>query len=185
MRWWGSKPQSVTAKSIDSAAYLRLHFYSSLSYQRFILPFSGSSIPFLPTPVPIPYFHPYFTRRRRFCIYFHPLLPPPLLPGCGATVHLDGTPARRPSPLVRASLPFRAAQRSFSHKPCLTSPVRLDLPSRGPFLLLPTSINLTPTPPPQYPAGTGWWRCVLLPPPPVIPSQPPHVMRLFLVFSEF
>ena len=75
MKWWGSKPQSVTVKSLDSDAYI-LHLYSSPSSPHFLLPFSGLLIPFIYPSGPIPYRPPYFTRQRRFSISLHPLLPP-------------------------------------------------------------------------------------------------------------
>ena len=95
------------------------------------------------------------------CTHFYPLI----LPGSGATVHLDGDPTRRPPPLVCISIPFRVAQRislreivpafprpvfsPFTSSTCYQVPVgpRFSL-SGGPFLPLPASHNLTPAPPP-------------------------------------
>ena len=111
MRWWYSKPQPVTAKSLDSASYLDYTFTLSRPTHNFST-ISGSSIPFLPLPRPIPYRPPSSTRQHLLYIYLHPILPPSLLPGRGATSHLDRGPTRQPPLLVCASLPCREAQTS-------------------------------------------------------------------------
>ena len=111
--------------------------------------------------LPPPIFYPSTSLLYLFALGF--LLH--FLPGFGATVHLDGATARLPPPLICASLPYWAAQRSSSCKPCLPSPIWLPsfpsstcvkvpirpkvILSMGPFLPLPASIHLTPpTPPP-------------------------------------
>ena len=78
MRQWGSKPQSVTARTLYYAA---IEILSNPSAPQFLLPFSGSLIPFLPPPGPIPYLPPPFTGRYRFSISMNPLLPPKHTPG--------------------------------------------------------------------------------------------------------
>ena len=164
MRWWGSKPQSVTAQYLDSVAYLLLHIYSSPSALQFLIPFLDHPFRFSLPPGPIPYLPPFFTCRRCSSLSLHSLLPPSISPRHGATVHLDSAPARRPPLIVCASLPCQAAQRSSSHELCLPSPFWFPpflsltcaqvpvgprfLVYRGPFLPLPASINLTPAPPP-------------------------------------
>ena len=124
MRWWVSKSHPVTDKSLDSAAYLQLHFYSSPSAPRFPLTLYGSSIPFLPLPRPIPYSPPSFTCRRRFYLSLNPPLPTPILPVRGASIHLEGVPIRQTRSPVCISLPCQADQRISLCKPCLPSPVR-------------------------------------------------------------
>ena len=125
----------------------------------------GSSIMFLPHPVPIPYFPPSCTRQRRFYLSLHPLLTPLYCPV--AERSSTWTALRTDSRHRSSALPSHAVYgcpRSSSREPCLPSPVRLPplpssifdqvpvgprvLPYSGTFLLLPSSIHLTPAPPP-------------------------------------
>ena len=124
MRWWGSKPQSVSARTLDSAAFFTIILLSSPSDPQLLLPFSGSFIPFLPPPGPIPYRPQSFTRLRRFSLSLHPLLCPHTARR-GATVHLDGAPTCRSPPLVCTFLPFWAAQGVPRASLCLPYLVRL------------------------------------------------------------
>ena len=78
MRWWGSNPQSVTGGTVNSAAFFTIILLSSPSAPQFLLPFSGSFIPFLPSPRPIPYHPPSFNCRRRLSLSLHQLLTPHL-----------------------------------------------------------------------------------------------------------
>ena len=66
---------SVSDCSIPRLCCYGYHFYSSPSAPQILLPFSGSFIPFLPPPGPIPYRPPSSTRRRHFSLSLHPLLP--------------------------------------------------------------------------------------------------------------
>ena len=104
--------------------FFTITLLSSPSAPRFLLPFSGSFILFLPPPVPIPYRLPYFTRRRRFSFSLHPLLSP-ISPGRRATVQLDSTPACRPPPLVYNFLPYWSIQGVTHAILCLPSLVWL------------------------------------------------------------
>ena len=135
MRWWGSKPQSVTAQTLDSAAFLRLRFYLALPPHNFFYIFSGFFIPFLPPPGPIPYLPPYFTRRRRFYLYLQPLPPPRL-----ARARSDRPPGWRPIlPASTARLhfpPLMGSPRSSSLKPvstfsCLVAPLCHPWPAKS------------------------------------------------------
>ena len=55
--------------------FFTITILSSLYVPQFLLAFSGSLIPFLPPPKPIPHRPPYFTHRHCFSLSFHPLLP--------------------------------------------------------------------------------------------------------------
>ena len=204
MRWF--LRAAVSDCSILRLCCLSITLLSSPSAPQFLLPFSGSFIPFLPPPIPIPYRPPSFTCQRRFSLSLHLFLPTPLLPSRRATVHLDGAPACRPPPLVCAFLPCRESQRSSSSEPCLPSPVQLpplavlDLcpgscrlqvyPVQGSF---PPSACLNhphacsppcrPRPAAQPPDGPRWWRCVLRTVYPVLPPRPSRVPRRLLVSS--
>ena len=147
--------------------FLRLHFYSSPSAPQFILPFLDHPFRFFIHPnlssiAPHNFFPP-----MQLLYLFSPASTPPLSPGHGDTVYLDGSPAHRPPPLICASLSCQADQRRYSHKLRMPSPVRFPsfpsstcaqvpvgpmvIPSRVHFLPMPASINLTPTPPPCRP----------------------------------
>ena len=57
MRWWISKPWSVTARTLDSAAFLPLNFYLALSLHNFFYIFQDRSFcfslpPYLSTIAP-------------------------------------------------------------------------------------------------------------------------------------
>ena len=77
MRWWGSKPQSMTAQSLYSAVYLRKHFYSSPSAPPFLLPFLDHpfrlSLPPELSPI-APHNLPVYTAYFYLCARFFPPL---------------------------------------------------------------------------------------------------------------
>ena len=116
MRWWGYKPWSVTAQTLDSDAFFTIAFLSSPSTPQFLLPFSGLFFLFIPPPGPIPYLPRSFTCRCRFYLSFHPLLPPHL-----SLARSERPPGRRPClPDYTALLrypPMVVIPRSSSHKP--------------------------------------------------------------------
>ena len=208
MRWWGSKPQSETTQTLDSATFLTITLLSSPSAPQFLLPFSGLFIRFLPPPGPIPYHPKSSTRRRCFSISLHPLLPP-IFPGCESTVHLDGAPACRPPPLVYTFFPFWAAQGVPHASLCMTSLVRLPplfrpqpaqscpcCPHGSPVYGVPSSLFLTHhmharSPPPaglnRLPSPLpflGGGVMFFVPLSPVHPPCPPCVPRCLLVLYE-
>ena len=109
----------------------------------------------------LPHLSPIKTASLSLCTRFSP----PISPWRGATVHLDGASARRPPPLVCASLPWRPARGVPRASLWLPSLVRLSplwrprpaprsltasgvFLSEGPFLYLLVSIILTLDPPP-------------------------------------
>ena len=208
MRWWSSKPQSVTAQTLDSAAFLLLHFYLALLTHNFLFLFLESFIPFLFPPVPIPYRLPSFTRRRRLSLSLHPLLPPQL-----ARARSDRLPGRRPRlPVSTARLRFppllgipkSSLCESVSAFPC---PVAPHLPSSA-FTIrsllapglsrpgVPSSLCLPPPSacPPPPSAGLdrrlstlpvlGGGVLFFVPTSPVLPPCPPRVPHRLLVSSE-
>ena len=103
------QPCTVTPLDLGSVANAQHLLYTSQ-------PTCSKCVQDLRSPSPPPDLSsiapPSFTRQRRLYISLHPLLlpPPPISPGRGAILHLDGAPACRPPPLVRTSLTFQASQ---------------------------------------------------------------------------
>ena len=170
MRWWSSKNHSVTVQTLDSAAFLQLHFYLALPPHNLFYLFIDRSFRFSLPPYlsPIsPHISPVDAASLSLCTRFSP----PISPGTRATVHLDGAPSCRTPLLVYDFLPFWAAQGFPCASLCLPYLVRLPpvavfdlrnqvhvgpriIPSRGHFIPLPASTIHTPAPPP-LPALAG------------------------------
>ena len=186
----------MTDRTLDSAAFFTITLLSSPSAPQFLLPFSGSFIPFLPPPEPIPYHPPSFNRRRCFSLSLHPCLPPPSHRGVER-------PSSWTAPLSvglrrsSALFPPNEQPKEFLVRSCVCLPssscppfafldfqnqvpvVPRFLLSRGTFLPLPASTIGVPDSPPcrpqlatQSPAGPGWWCCVILPPVPCDYASP-------------
>ena len=91
MRWWGSKAQSVTARIIDSAAFLRLHFYLALLLHNFLYLFLYCSFRFSLTP-DLPPMALHILPVDDASLYLFATVSPPHL----ARVRSDRPPGRRP-----------------------------------------------------------------------------------------
>ena len=156
MRWWSSKPQSVTAQTLDSAAFFTITLLSSHPPHNFFYLFLDRSFRFSLPPELSP-IDPHLSSVDAASLSICTRLSSPILPGSGATIHLDGAPASRSRPLVCASLPCWAAQGVPCVRLCLPFLIRFPplavlnilnqvpvrpmvLLSRGPFL--PPSDNL-------------------------------------------
>ena len=111
------QPRLGIATVLDSVTCIQLYY--SLLLTHLFQPCSGS--PFLP-PGPNSYISPImypFTPLRSLLSSASP----PNLPGCGATIHMDGAPTRRPPPLVCASLPYWSYTRISLRKPVTIFPL--------------------------------------------------------------
>ena len=105
---------------------LRLHFYLALLPHNFFYLFLDRSFRLsLPPELPPIELHISFvdTDSLSLCTRFSP----PILPGSGATVHLEGAPACQPPPLVCAFLPL-GSPRSSLREPVSTFPCQVALP---------------------------------------------------------
>ena len=80
---------SVSDRLILRLCRLSITLLYTPSAPQLFLPFYGSFILFLPPPGHISYSPPSFTCWRCFSLSLHPLLPPPLLLGCGEIAHSD------------------------------------------------------------------------------------------------
>ena len=75
MRWWGSKPQSVTDRTLESTAFLRLHFYLVLPTHNFLYRFLDCSFRFL-SPRTYPLSPSIFHLLTTLLSLFAPAYPP-------------------------------------------------------------------------------------------------------------
>ena len=188
--------------------FFTITLLSSPSAPPFLLPFSGLFIPFIPSPVPIPYRPPSFTCQRHFYLSLHPLILPNLSrarSNCppGWCPRLTDSTARLRFPPLLGS-PRIYLREPVSAFPCLVSPsfpsltytIRsLSVPGFS-HTGVPYSLFL-PTPPahkPLPPAGfnrrprplpvPGGGIVLFAPLSPVHPPRPPCVLRRILVLSE-
>ena len=167
MRLWSSKPQSVTARTLDSAAFKIITLLSIPSTPQFLLSFPGLFISFLHPPRPITYLRPSFTRRYRFSLSLYLLLSPHL-----DMEQSDHPPGWRPFlPASTACLrfpPLLRIPRSSLREPVSTFP-RTVLP---PFAVLVLSIRSLLAPGFSYPC-VHFSLCLPPPstrPPPSLPA---------------